>query len=79
MKLKQAIAAVSEAHGLTPRQHEVLSMIYHAKTPEQIAEKLGLSVNTSHNHRKDIYKRMGVSSVAELFHVLLKVLLKGAE
>lgn len=51
---------------LTPRQHEILSMIGDGKTTAEIAEALGLSARTVGFHRTNIRKALGIDSEAGL-------------
>jgi len=51
---------------LTPRQQEVVRMLGHGMTSDQIAESTGLSPWTVHFHRKSIRKRLGLHSDAEM-------------
>lgn len=56
---------------LTPAQTKVLSQLKLGLIERQVAEQLGLSVHTVHNHTKKIYRAYDVSSRVEL---LLKLL-----
>jgi PAS domain S-box-containing protein len=50
---------------LTPRQTEVLSLLEHGLSTEQIAERLHLSRETVRNHIRGILRRLGVHSRLE--------------
>jgi DNA-binding CsgD family transcriptional regulator len=54
---------------ITPREGEVLKLIQDGLTTSQIAEQLSLSINTIESHRKKLYRKLGVSRVAEALKV----------
>lgn len=49
-------------HELTPRQAEVLRHLARGASTEQIANELGVTVDTTRNHIRDLLKRLGVHS-----------------
>lgn len=51
---------------LTERENEVTTLIASGLTNKEIGEKLHLSHHTIHTHRKNILKKLGISSVSEL-------------
>ncbi len=51
---------------LTLRQQQVLTLIAAEQTTAQIAQVLGLSVPTVETHRRNLFRRAGVRSVAGL-------------
>ncbi len=53
-------------HGLTPRELEVLQLVCSGMSNREVAEKLGLSVNTVAVHRANIMNTLGVHKTAEL-------------
>lgn len=55
-----------EPTNLSPREFEVLELITKSMTTAQIAEELHLSVHTINSHRKNILKKLNLSSPAEL-------------
>lgn len=59
-----------EAYGLTRRQREVLGLLLLGRSMTQIARGLGISEHTANDHRKAIYRRIGVSSRSELAGLL---------
>ena len=56
-----------EETGLTPRELEVAEHILAGCSPTAIAMRLGISVGTVKVHRRHIYRKLGLSSQAELF------------
>jgi DNA-binding NarL/FixJ family response regulator len=50
---------------LTRRQHEVLSLIVQGRSNEEIADELGMALNTMKAHLAGIYRALGVTSRAE--------------
>ncbi len=57
----------------THRQKEILQLIIDELTTGQIAEQLGLSVPTIETHRRNLFKKMGVKSVAGLVREAIKL------
>lgn len=51
---------------LSPREIEVVKLITGGKNTKQIASALQVSMKTVHSHRRRIYKKTGVNSIAEL-------------
>lgn len=51
---------------LTDREVEILRLIAEGNDNMTIAERLYISVNTVHNHRNNILKKLGKSNTAEL-------------
>jgi DNA-binding CsgD family transcriptional regulator len=57
-------ASPIEAHGLTPREYEVLRLIAAGKTNKAIATELVLSERTVDRHVSNIFTKLGLSSRA---------------
>lgn len=51
---------------LTTRQQQILTLIATELTTAQIAESLGVSVPTVETHRRNLFRKAGVRSVAGL-------------
>lgn len=51
---------------LTPREAEVLPLLQRRRTNAQIASALGIGVETVRTHARNIYRKLGVCSRAEL-------------
>ena len=52
--------------GLSPRMRETLQFLLSGDSEKEVAARLGLSQHTVHIHVKNLYKRLGVCSRAEL-------------
>jgi DNA-binding CsgD family transcriptional regulator len=63
-------AMLVDAYGLTARQRDVLGSILLGRSMTHLAHSLGISEHTAQDHRKAIYRRMGVSSRSELAALL---------
>src|SRR3954454_16067128 len=50
---------------LTPREWEVIDLLYHGKTTDEIADSLVLSRETVRSHVKNILRKLGVTSREE--------------
>jgi FixJ family two-component response regulator len=56
---------------LTPREHEIANLIAGGRRSKDIVAALGISLRTVEAHRRAIYTKMQISSVAELVTALL--------
>jgi DNA-binding CsgD family transcriptional regulator len=63
-------AMLVDAYGLTARQRDVLGRLLLGRPMTRLAHSLGISEHTAQDHRKAIYRRMGVSSRSELAALL---------
>lgn len=61
----------SVANQLTPRQREVADRILAGLTGVEIAAELGISENTVKSTTREIYRRLDVSSKAEMINLLI--------
>lgn len=57
---------------LTPREKEVLQLIFNESTPEQIAAKMGVTVSTAGTYRRNLFRKAGVRSAAGLVREALR-------
>jgi DNA-binding CsgD family transcriptional regulator len=55
-----------EAHGATPREREVATLLARGLTNPEIAEALSLSAHTVQDHTKSLFEKVGVGSRQEL-------------
>ncbi len=58
-----------EKYKLTPRETEVVTLLLAAKTGRMIAGELQIAESTVGMHTTNAYKKMGINSRAELFHI----------
>lgn len=66
----EVAAMLVDAYQLTRRQREVLGWLLLGRSMTQIARQLDISEHTANDHRKAIYRRVGVSSRSELAALL---------
>jgi DNA-binding NarL/FixJ family response regulator len=57
---------------LTPREQEILTMIWSGLTSRQIAQRLGISLKTVDSHRAMMMKKVRVSNAAQLLKAALE-------
>ncbi|MBJ7556943.1 helix-turn-helix domain-containing protein [Marinomonas spartinae] len=58
----------SNLSNLTKREKEIVGFILDGLSSSKIASKCFVSEGTVKNHRKNIYRKLGIKSQAELFH-----------
>lgn len=58
-----------ERASLTEREREVVRMVVSGCSSHAIALRLGISLHTVKDHRKNIFRKLGISSSAELFAI----------
>jgi len=63
---KRSVLKGERNGGLTAREHEILQLIVDGKSNKEIADQLGLSVNTVAVHRANIMDALGIHKAAEL-------------
>jgi DNA-binding CsgD family transcriptional regulator len=52
---------------LTPREEEIFTMLLSGRAPKEIAHTLKISPYTVNFHQKNLYRKLGIQSRAELF------------
>lgn len=52
---------------LTPREKEIFTMLLNGVVPKEIAHTLKISPHTEHYHQKNLYRKLGIQSITELF------------
>lgn len=52
---------------LTKREHEVVKLVLNGRQNKEIAQTLSISIKTVEAHRTNVFKKLGISSSAELF------------
>ena len=68
--MKEEMSHVTLDFSLTPREKEIVQLVTDGHTSCQIASLLCLSIYTVKTHRKAIYRKLGVSNLAELIHAV---------
>lgn len=58
------------SHGVTNRERDIIRLLAISYSSKQIAEKLNISSNTVDTHRRNILKKLNVSSTGELIGML---------
>lgn len=61
---------LADTFSLTPREAEILSFLGRGHTSAFVAEELVVAESTVRSHRKNIYRKLGISSREELFGLL---------
>ncbi|AJQ97684.1 helix-turn-helix domain-containing protein [Gynuella sunshinyii] len=61
-----------ENYGLTRREAEIVQLILEGNPSPIIAQKCFVSNGTVKNHRKNIYRKLGIKSQCELFHKFMQ-------
>ena len=64
---------------LTPREHEILTYLITGMLNKQIAYELKISERTVKAHRKQVFDKVGVASIAELVRLTEKAGIKPAD
>lgn len=59
-------SSITEKHGLSTRELEVIQLITKGRSTSDIADKLFVSKHTINSHRKNILKKLGLKSPVEL-------------
>lgn len=77
MRLEAALKSFG-ASQLTPREREVAQLMLQGYSAPGAAELLGLSVETIRVHRRNIYDKLEISSLQELFSLALRTLSQSA-
>jgi two-component system response regulator NreC len=73
-----ALRRATDGDGLSPRENEVLRLIALGHTSAEIAAKLQLSRRTVESHRIRIYRKLGLTTRAQLVQFALARRLIGA-
>jgi DNA-binding CsgD family transcriptional regulator len=64
-------SALQSAYGLTPAEAKVAVLLLESSSAQEVAEKLGTSLNTVRSQIKQIYTKLGVDSRARFVKLLL--------
>ena len=66
-----AMPAIAQKYGLTPREADVLEGLFNGRTAPYIARDLSVSINTVRSHAKHIYTKLSVHSQQELIDLIM--------
>lgn len=66
----QRCSALAASYSLTARESEILLLLGRGHTASYVAELLTVAESTVRSHRKNIYRKLGVSSREDLFKLL---------
>lgn len=69
--LDQVIEKITEQVHLTPREQEILFMLYRTETNPDICDRLGITEHTLQKHLQNLYRKLNISSRWELVQYLL--------
>jgi DNA-binding NarL/FixJ family response regulator len=58
--------------GLTPREQEILQLVWAGLTNRTIAERLQISIKTAEAHRANMMKKLRVCNIAQLLKTALE-------
>lgn len=67
--LANRIPALAKGYDLTPRETEILSLIFSFANNDEIAATLGISENTIQKHLQNIFRKTGTSSKWDLLRL----------
>ncbi|MCL2212180.1 MAG: helix-turn-helix transcriptional regulator [Treponema sp.] len=56
-----------EELNLTPREQEIFTLLLKGTSPKEIGYTLKISYETVHHHQKNLYRKLGIQSIQELF------------
>lgn len=71
----EARLATFGTESLTPREHEVVQHLLGGASAPDIADRLSLSLQTVRVHRRNIYEKLDVSSLGQLFSLAMHAVL----
>ncbi|PBC06276.1 response regulator transcription factor [Mesorhizobium sp. WSM3860] len=63
--------AQDRANPLTPRERDILGLIVAGRSNREVAEALGITSATAETHRKNLKKKLGIATTADLVRYAL--------
>jgi len=66
------LATKRRPEDLTPREQEILQLVWAGLTNRTIAERLHISIKTAEAHRANMMKKLRVSNIAQLLKTALE-------
>lgn len=70
--LNSTVSAKRRPEDLTPREREILQLVWAGLTNRTIAERLHISIKTAEAHRANMMKKLRVSNIAQLLKTALE-------
>ncbi len=67
-----SLATKRRPEDLTPREQEILQLVWAGMTNRTIAERLHISIKTAEAHRANMMKKLRVSNIAQLLKTALE-------
>ncbi|MCW5798055.1 MAG: HTH luxR-type domain-containing protein [Nitrospira sp.] len=67
-----SLAVKRRPEDLTPREQEILQLVWAGLTNRTIAEQLHISIKTAEAHRANMMKKLRVSNIAQLLKTALE-------
>ncbi len=67
-----SMAVKRRPEDLTPREQEILQLVWAGLTNRTIAEQLHISIKTAEAHRANMMKKLRVSNIAQLLKTALE-------
>lgn len=61
---------LAQAHGLSPREADVLKLLARGRTTTRIQAELGISMNTVNTHVRHVFQKLGIHSRQELLDIV---------
>ncbi|WP_179188131.1 helix-turn-helix transcriptional regulator [Kiloniella majae] len=61
---------IPDRYDLTPREENIMDLILSGHGSEAIGLRLGIALPTVKTHRRNLYRKLGISSQAELFALI---------
>jgi len=77
--LDEQKSIMKRLESLTPREHEILTYLIAGMLYKQIASELKISERTVKAHRKQVFEKVGVASIADLVRLTEKAGIKPAD
>ncbi|HGM5577378.1 TPA: LuxR C-terminal-related transcriptional regulator [Serratia marcescens] len=66
-KIRYNVNCICRSHHLTPRENQILRLIFQEMTIKQIAKILAINIKTVSNHKMSVMRKMGFRRNAELY------------
>lgn len=71
-KSASGLSSKRRPEDLTPREQEILQLVWAGMTNRTIAERLHISIKTAEAHRANMMKKLRVSNIAQLLKTALE-------